>query len=243
MEGPPPVAKFDSKGLKIVTIVMGAIGMVLWGCAIGFPIGYSMQISDTIILSVLLIPINICYCYYTARIIYIITSESFPSPMDFRDVRKNCAKLVAATVPGFAGWIVATIWFAKKPTNLYDQSYETVFGCSFSFIWTVVVLSLASAYETKVSRTYYGRNGNKKSLLKSRNPLVPFDSLAPEPSQRRSSHYKAEPLPRRPDPHQQQHYDASRFPHQHKGPQRPQSSGPVYGHTSPWSIQGMDQRY
>lgn len=47
---------------------------------------------------------------------------------------------------GFAEWVTSVVWYAMYGT-MFDPwfVYVTLFGCSFSFVWTVMVAAVAGS--------------------------------------------------------------------------------------------------
>lgn len=74
------------------------------------------------------------------------------TPEVIQSVRRNTARLVAFLLIGFAAWVNSVVWYAMYGVN-WDGwfVYVTLFGCSFSFVWTVVVAGVAGSLTHMVS--------------------------------------------------------------------------------------------
>ncbi|XP_037783190.1 uncharacterized protein LOC119579449 [Penaeus monodon] len=140
--------------LKVATIVLGSIGLVLWPTAIGFTCGYAFYGVNgyyptplgTTALAIILIGVNMAYIYLTSLIIFKLTGSRQMTPEVIQSVRRNTARLVAFLLIGFAAWVNSVVWYAMYGVN-WDGwfVYVTLFGCSFSFVWTVVVAGVAGS--------------------------------------------------------------------------------------------------
>lgn len=149
-----PVEQF--KCLKISTIILGAFGMLFWGTVIAvcLSLGFYSDFA-TLLGSFLLAIVNAVYIFYTCRIIFFCTAATFPSPGTLLDVRKTVSRLTAVNIIGFFLFIAAIVLIATD--DYYDDYYyydslAMLFGCSFSFLWTIVVVAVAGAHESKCSK-------------------------------------------------------------------------------------------
>ncbi|KAK4307668.1 hypothetical protein Pmani_020591 [Petrolisthes manimaculis] len=165
-----PNATKSIGALGVTTIVFGAISMLIFGTAIGVTLGYGYFFGRTLYASCVLIPANIGLLYVTSRIIFLITAEdviivstdnelrlnniskkrnsklasTFPDAAGLQDLHQNVARLLAFTILTFSVWVTSIVWFVMY--NHYDSyyySYIALFGCSFSYIFGIIMTGLS----------------------------------------------------------------------------------------------------
>ncbi|XP_042863886.1 uncharacterized protein LOC122248126 isoform X2 [Penaeus japonicus] len=203
--------------LKVSTIVLGSIGLVIWPLVVGFTCGYGFHETnryyanpvETMMLSIILIGVNIAYMYLTSLIIFKLTGSKQLTREAIESVRKNTARLVAFLLVGFAVWVTSVVWFIDVPYWADWSVYVTLFVCSFSFVWTVVVAAVAGSL-TQI----YGETGMEVS--QDQFPMVG------NPQQR----FRHQDPPR---------YDRQSREPIYAHPKRNTSGAPVHGRVSPWA--------
>ncbi|KAK4307667.1 hypothetical protein Pmani_020591 [Petrolisthes manimaculis] len=139
-----PNATKSIGALGVTTIVFGAISMLIFGTAIGVTLGYGYFFGRTLYASCVLIPANIGLLYVTSRIIFLITASTFPDAAGLQDLHQNVARLLAFTILTFSVWVTSIVWFVMY--NHYDSyyySYIALFGCSFSYIFGIIMTGLS----------------------------------------------------------------------------------------------------
>nr|XP_027216394.1 uncharacterized protein LOC113809107 [Penaeus vannamei] len=203
--------------LKISTIVLGSIGLVIWPTAIGFTCGYGFYGFNGYYHSpfaltaaaVILIGVNIAYVYLTCLIIFKLTGSRQLTPEVIQSVRRNTAQLVAFLLVGFAEWVTSVVWYAMYGI-MFDPwfVYVTLFGCSFSFVWTVMVAAVSG------SLTHVYKPPYEQALQDL--PEV-YDT---------QSRFRGE-VPSRFDTHPKEPIYAH--------PNRSSATAPVHGRVSPWA--------
>ncbi|XP_042863887.1 uncharacterized protein LOC122248126 isoform X3 [Penaeus japonicus] len=203
--------------LKVSTIVLGSIGLVIWPLVVGFTCGYGFyEMSEYYgsqvesILSIILIGVNIAYMYLTSLIIFKLTGSKQLTREAIESVRKNTARLVAFLLVGFAEWATSLVWFVMYGLD-WDGwfVYVTLFACSFSFVWTVVVAAVAGSL-THI----YGETGME----------VPQDQFPMVGNPQQQFHHQDPPR-----------YESQAREPNYAHPKRNTSGAPVHGHVSPWA--------
>ncbi|XP_042863879.1 uncharacterized protein LOC122248124 [Penaeus japonicus] len=204
--------------LKVSTIVLGSIGLVIWPTAIGFTCGYGFYGTSvyygnpvgSMMLSIILIGVNIAYMYLTSLIIFNLTGSKQLTREAIESVRKNTARLVAFLLVGFAEWATSLVWFVMYGLD-WDGwfVYVTLFACSFSFVWTVVVAAVAGSL-THI----YGETGME----------VPQDQFPMVGNPQQQFHHQDPPR-----------YESQAREPNYAHPKRNTSGAPVHGHVSPWA--------
>ncbi|XP_063588128.1 uncharacterized protein LOC134765406 [Penaeus indicus] len=147
--------------LKVSTIVLGSIGLLLWPAAIcattyiTFDVvnGNYLQPFPIVMAAIILVGVNIAYIYQTSLIILTLTESKRMSRQVVESVRRNTACLVAFLLVGFAEWVTSVVFYVMEGMDRVE--YITLFGCSFSFVWTAVVAAVAG------SLTHVAENGSR----------------------------------------------------------------------------------
>ncbi|XP_042863903.1 uncharacterized protein LOC122248136 isoform X2 [Penaeus japonicus] len=106
---------------------------------------YSNPLAITVA-ALILMGVNIAYIYLTSLMIFSLTASKQLTREAIESVRKNTARLVAFLLVGFAEWVTSVVWFVMYGLD-WDGwfVYVTLFACSFSFVWTVVVAAVAGS--------------------------------------------------------------------------------------------------
>lgn len=168
---PPPLgvtkASSTGNGLKIATIIFGVIGFAVWGVSIGFMLGWEYSVGDyctsggaaRIVYGwYISIPANVAMIYVTARIIFLITSRSFPSPVLLADLHESVARMVAFTVLSLTMWAVSLTWLVKSDC----QKNSLYHACNYGFVVSALVAGLAGGLWTTVSAKFMDPTGAAK---------------------------------------------------------------------------------
>lgn len=187
--------------LKVSTIVLGSIGFILWAAAIGattyitFDVmsGAYLQPFPILMAGIILVGVNIAYIYQTSLIILTLTESKRISREVVESVRGNTARLVAFLLVGFAEWVTSVVFYVMEGMDRLE--YITLFGCSFSFVWTVVVAAVAG------SLTHVAKNrGRDEHMPQDHFPLAESYYSSPEQFETRDKmyHRQKETRPKKP---------------------------------------------
>ncbi|XP_066981061.1 uncharacterized protein [Macrobrachium rosenbergii] len=99
----------------------------------------------------LLVLVNGSYIFFASAITYIISCGDAFSQEDLKKLRSTTSKLMAATLTGIGVNISAIIRFSieRGPYHYVDVYAAVALGCSFSFIWLLILGPLTQRYYSK----------------------------------------------------------------------------------------------
>ncbi|XP_047477876.1 uncharacterized protein LOC125031260 [Penaeus chinensis] len=133
-----------NKCLRLLLILLGFFGLLIWATVISLLLRPSLQVSNNKPsgpFSYAQPLINMGYILCTSVIIYSVMSKTFPSSYDLERVRLNVAWLVGLVFVG-SSECVATLLYSSVSTD--EEDHEAIrkgitLSCSFSFIWAIFI--------------------------------------------------------------------------------------------------------
>ncbi|ROT73774.1 hypothetical protein C7M84_007776 [Penaeus vannamei] len=143
--------------LRTSTIVLGSIGLVLWPIAITSTtllifgeLGHYSNPILVMMAAIILIGVNIAYIYQTCLIIFTLTESKRMSRGIVNSVRSHTARLLTFLLVGIAEWVTSVVFYVMEGKDRLQ--HIPLIGCSFSFVWTVVVVAVAGSLTVVAKR-------------------------------------------------------------------------------------------